>query len=290
MSLTILYDASTVASIFCGACYCRKCEEEWLRELEREVMRPVVGVEVHEIPYPDGTLGLVVTAVAQVFLFSTLGTPLCFSRLVNRSFRLQKGTAHKAGVQIGDIVSKFGKTDVQSKTDFAKALLASPIGSKQNMQVLPVSSYRALWSVRTDAVIGDHDICRRILQVIRRSMAPIGKPCTSVEWLSVCCTIAVAPQSARICTRLCRAVQVAWCTATICDASNTQVPLQQHQDTKASRFSVPPSKKKKQQEPQGRTMVTGRLQRFVFSLHEAISRFFLWEILFGLLCFLSFVW
>uniref|UniRef100_A0A7S4G376 PDZ domain-containing protein n=1 Tax=Eutreptiella gymnastica TaxID=73025 RepID=A0A7S4G376_9EUGL len=111
--------------------YLRKCEEEWLRELEREVMRPVVGVEVHEIPYPDGTLGLVVTAVAQ------------------------KGTAHKAGVQIGDIVSKFGKTDVQSKTDFAKALLASPIGSKQNMQV------------------------------IRRSMAPIGKPCTSVEWLSI---------------------------------------------------------------------------------------------------------
>jgi C-terminal processing protease CtpA/Prc len=111
--------------------YLRTCEEEWLRDLERQAMRPVIGIEVQELANPDRTVRLTVSSLAQ------------------------KGTASKAGLQTGDVIIRFGKTEVASKRAFAEALLAAPIGSKQP------------------------------LHVIRHGVTAGGKPCTSVESLHV---------------------------------------------------------------------------------------------------------
>uniref|UniRef100_A0A7S1NAJ4 PDZ domain-containing protein n=1 Tax=Eutreptiella gymnastica TaxID=73025 RepID=A0A7S1NAJ4_9EUGL len=109
----------------------RKCEEVWLQDLEQQLMRPIIGVEVHEQNHPNGSVSLTVTAVAQ------------------------KGTAHKAGVQIGDVVTRFGKAEINSKADFARALLGTQIGSKQ------------------------------IMLVVRQNVSPSGKPCTSVDKIHI---------------------------------------------------------------------------------------------------------
>eukprot|EP01012_Entosiphon_sulcatum_P026271 TRINITY_DN31691_c0_g1_i1.p1 TRINITY_DN31691_c0_g1~~TRINITY_DN31691_c0_g1_i1.p1 ORF type:complete len:451 (+),score=56.02 TRINITY_DN31691_c0_g1_i1:57-1355(+) len=109
----------------------RDCEDRWLHNLVQSSMRPVLGVEVREVKPSKSDVQLVVAAIAK------------------------GGAAEAAGLEPGDIITKFDQIDIVGKLDFAKAVLTSKIGS-------PV-----------------------IIQVVRQRQTPTGKPSTSVEYIPV---------------------------------------------------------------------------------------------------------
>eukprot|EP01006_Ploeotia_vitrea_P000834 TRINITY_DN103742_c0_g1_i1.p1 TRINITY_DN103742_c0_g1~~TRINITY_DN103742_c0_g1_i1.p1 ORF type:complete len:555 (+),score=106.23 TRINITY_DN103742_c0_g1_i1:24-1688(+) len=98
----------------------REAEDRWLKDLERSAMRPVVGIEVREqkSQRADGSSPstLVVAALAK------------------------GGAAEKAGVQVGDVITRFDKLEIHGKPDFAKAVLCSTIGGTVFIQVQRTST------------------------------------------------------------------------------------------------------------------------------------------------------